>query len=387
MRITREYGRRISQGLTSADVALEPRLPYPAGWSAVAFSEELGTGAVLTRPLMGQDVVLYRPRTGEVRAIRPFCPHLGAHLGLGSVEGNDLVCPFHNFAFGPDGSCVRTAYDAPPPKVSLTQLPVREVNGAIFVWRHHDGRQPDWEIPAFHSLGHLRPHSATWEMAGHAQEVIENSVDLGHFAVLHDLTNAELGAPVAYDGVTFHVSMRALGEFSVLGRHQIEIEVDGYGLSCLHTDIRTPGMGLELCTKIMATMIAPNRMQFRQSTRFAVTEPSRLPPRLARLVSRSLARLLARPMFRFSCEFTAVDFPIWDTKEYRMPPGLAKGDGPIGPFRHWAQQFYPPPPGARTPPGSNGTRTPAESNGTPTPPGSNGTRTPLVIPGEQPPPE
>ncbi|MFD4661130.1 Rieske 2Fe-2S domain-containing protein [Kitasatospora sp. NPDC058444] len=32
---------------------------------------------------------------------------MGAHLGFGgTVEGDTLVCPFHRFAFGADGSCV-----------------------------------------------------------------------------------------------------------------------------------------------------------------------------------------------------------------------------------------------------------------------------------------
>lgn len=182
MGLSRKYARNITQGPTPADVALPPVLPYPDGWSAVAFSDELKPGAVLTRPLQGEDVVLYRLRDGRLRAVRPYCPHLGAHLGLGAVEGDDLVCVFHRFAFGPDGSCVRTGYGAPPPRAALAQLPVREVNDAVFVWRHHDGRAPDWEIPVFHGLDDQPLRSTTWELAGHAQEVMENAVDLGHFA-------------------------------------------------------------------------------------------------------------------------------------------------------------------------------------------------------------
>ena len=43
------------------------------------------------------------------------------------------------------------------------------------------------------------------------------------------------------------------------------------------------------------------------------------------------------------------DIPIWENKIYVHPPVLCDGDGPIGPFRAWATQFYPPedpPPGA-----------------------------------------
>lgn len=343
MGLSRQYARFLSQGPTAADAAGAPGLPYPSGWSALAFSDELRPGAVLTRPLAGRDVVLYRLRSGALRAIDPYCPHLGAHLGLAKVEGDDLVCPFHFFAFGPDGACVRTGYGTPPPKARLEPLPVREANGAVFVWRHHDGRSPDWFVPDWHTIGHRPARHAAWELAGHAQEVIENSVDLGHFATLHGWARAEMGAPVTYDKTTFHVSMKAHESAPVVGEFVVDVEVDGYGLACLHADMYASRLGLRMCTMVMPTAIAPNRMQFRQLNRIAFREPSRLPAPLARAVSRTAARLLEGPVFRSSSAFTAADFPIWNHKRYQQPPRLAQGDGPIGPFRRWARQFYPQP--------------------------------------------
>ncbi len=350
MKFSRNETRRISQGPTSADVALEPVLPYPDGWFAVAFTGELGRTDVLTRPLQGEDVVLYRVGDGSVRAIRPYCPHLGAHLGLGRVDGGELICPFHSFAFDPDGSCVRTPYGKPPPKAGLDRLPVREVNGVVFVWRHHDGRPPYWEIPPWHAIGHLPPRYTSWELAGHSQEVMENAVDLGHFATLHEWLKAELASPVSFGKETFHASMRALEMVPLAGRITVEVEVDGYGISCLHADMYIPKFGLRMCTMVMATMITPNRLQLRQSNRVQFSEPRWLPKLPARQVSRSLTRLLAGPLFKGSCDFTAADFPIWDTKKYLPLPRLAPGDGPIGSFRHWARQFYPQVPTGRLPP-------------------------------------
>lgn len=345
MGVAREYGRTISEGPTPADAAGAPALPYPSGWSALAFSHELRPGTVLTRPLAGRDVVLYRTGTGALRAVRPYCPHLGAHLGLAKVEGEDLTCPFHFFSFGPDGTCVRTGYGTPPPRSPLTQLPVHEVNGGVFVWRHHDGRDPDWSVPQWHEIGHRPARTAAWELAGNVQEVIENSVDLGHFATLHGWAKAEIDGPVAYDDATFHVGMRAHESAPLMGDFTVDVKVDGYGLGCLHADVHTPRFGLRMCTMVMPTAIGPNRMQFRQLNRIAFDEPRRLPPGLARIVSRTAARLLDRPVFRSSCEFTAADFPIWHHKQYQQPPRLASGDGPIGPFRRWAKRFYPETPG------------------------------------------
>ena len=350
MKFPRSYDSPLLHRPTSADVALDPVLPYPDGWFALAFSAELGPSAVLTRRLQGEDVVLYRTADGTVQAVRPYCPHLGAHLGLGRLDGDDLVCPFHNFAFGPDGSCVRTGYGTPPPRISLTTLPVCEVNDAVFVWRHHDGRLPDWEIPAWHRLGHLPPRYDSWEMAGHAQEVIENSVDLGHFSALHGWVRASWGDPLTFDRETFHLSMRVRESLPLLGETDVDVQVDGYGVSCLHADVHTPRIGARMCSMVMATMVAPNRFQLRQSSRLLLADPKGLPKPLARWTARALTRVLAGPMFKWSCDFTAADFPVWDTKKYLSPPGLAQGDGPIGPFRHWARQFYPAAPNGRPSP-------------------------------------
>ncbi|MFD8957175.1 Rieske 2Fe-2S domain-containing protein, partial [Streptomyces anulatus] len=90
MGVAREYGRTISEGPTPADAAGAPALPYPSGWSALAFSHELRPGTVLTRPLAGRDVVLYRTGTGALPPGRPYCPHQGAPPGGGDVGGEGL---------------------------------------------------------------------------------------------------------------------------------------------------------------------------------------------------------------------------------------------------------------------------------------------------------
>ncbi|MFD5461798.1 Rieske 2Fe-2S domain-containing protein [Kitasatospora sp. NPDC127059] len=340
--MSHQHVHPVSSRPTPGDVALPPALPYPDGWAALAFSAELGPGTVLTRQLAGEDVVLYRLRDGRLRAVRPYCPHLGAHLGLAEVQGGDLVCPFHRFAFDPDGRCVRTGYGTPPPKAELSPLPLREVNGTVFVWRHHDGREPDWEIPAWHVLADQPLRHTSVEMPGYAQDVMENSFDLGHFITLHGWPQGELAGPVEFDGPRFHLTMLAREKFPLVGMREVEVEVDGYGLAALHTDVHTRSLGLQICSLVMATQVSPARMQLRQAGRFALAEPAGLPPVVARAVSRTVTRLLAGPIFRHSTEFTTDDFPIWSTKRYLSRPRLAAGDGPIGAMRHWARQFYPP---------------------------------------------
>ncbi|MGI5466237.1 Rieske 2Fe-2S domain-containing protein [Streptomyces sp. CA-132043] len=105
---------RSPQG-TAPAVPGVPRLPSPHGWFCVGIARDFKPGTVATVPFMDGEIVVYRTRRGTLRATRPHCPHLGAHLGAGGyVAGELLVCPFHRFGFGPDGVCETTPYSKPP---------------------------------------------------------------------------------------------------------------------------------------------------------------------------------------------------------------------------------------------------------------------------------
>lgn len=58
-------------------------LPYPNGWFALCPSSQLKRGQLLSVPFMGNELLVYRTQSGQVRVTEPYCPHLGAHLGYG----------------------------------------------------------------------------------------------------------------------------------------------------------------------------------------------------------------------------------------------------------------------------------------------------------------
>ena len=129
--------------------------PYPSGWYVLAFSRQLSSGMLLTRPFVGRELVLWRTGTGRVAAMDAYCPHLGAHFGHGGrVQGEQLRCAFHGFCFDSEGRCVATGYGSkPPPTANVSTWPVRETNGMILVYHGADGAAPSWEVPALEARG------------------------------------------------------------------------------------------------------------------------------------------------------------------------------------------------------------------------------------------
>ncbi|MFT5434031.1 MAG: phenylpropionate dioxygenase-like ring-hydroxylating dioxygenase large terminal subunit, partial [Myxococcota bacterium] len=164
-----------------------PFSPFPDGWFAVGWSQELKAGQVLPLFYMGRELVLYRTESGQAVLADAFCPHLGAHLGhTGSVEGEELRCAFHGFCFDKKGQCSSTSYGSKaPPSAKMKQYPTHEFSGMILGWFHHADAAPDWTVPEVSQEGWSTLSTNTTELRTHPQETTENSVDMGHLVHVH----------------------------------------------------------------------------------------------------------------------------------------------------------------------------------------------------------
>lgn len=324
-----------------AHVPMKPRAlyPYPNGWFTVALSSELPRGKVLTRQFMGGEVVLYRTQDGHVCAVDPYCAHLGAHLGYGgTVVGENIRCPFHGFCFDRSGVCVATGYGTkPPPKARLKSWTVREINGLVML--HHDCEPPTWDVPALDTEGWTPLIHQTVRLNEHAQETVENSVDLGHFAIVHNYRNVRLTRDIHTDGAYMNIGYAATRPIPRLSAFSFDVEYDLhiYGLGYSLVQVTVPGFGIHSRLFILATPVNDDYIDLIM----ALSVRERFDHPLLRVMpSALLSRVIARGILGGLMHDASQDFPIWQNKRYVDPPALAEGDGPIGRFRIWARQFY-----------------------------------------------
>ncbi|WP_025804373.1 Rieske 2Fe-2S domain-containing protein [Pseudomonas chlororaphis] len=306
-------------------------LPYPDGWFRACFSRDLKRGAVLTVPFMGQELVLYRTISGQACAIDPYCPHMGAHLGGGKVQGEELVCPFHGLAFGPDGRCLHSGDGASPPSAWLTTRHMREINGAVMVWADHQNRPPSWEVPEWDlSAFAAPPQHTSQDLNGYCQDTGENSVDLVHFGWLHGLTEPtmtheagdywfETILTASWKGQPMRMRMRQIG----LGHVQAVSEMTR--------------IGFRLTTMLYSTPTAPMKWTMSWIDMMELELFERWPRPLRKVAYGVLAPLAKR----WLVTFTQADNPIWNARAYLDHPRLMKGDKGIAAFRRWATRFYP----------------------------------------------
>lgn len=274
-----------------------PFATYPRGWFVVGFAGDVAVGAVQTVHHFGVDIVLFRTESGKLAAIDRTCPHLGAHLGVGWVDGECLRCPLHAWGFDGTGRCV----DVPgvpriPKKASVSAWPVREIDGLVLVYHCPRGEAPTWEPPTLSREGWTADRTQRWELRSHPQEVAESVVD-GH---------GRRAAAVPEGHV---LRVRGAGDDG-----DVEVVLHGLGV-VVSTDARAR-------RRIYATPIDEQRIALFAVHNTAMVDAARDEAAFAAFVG-ELAR----------------DFPIWETKAYLERP-LLVGDGPIGRFRGWAGQFY-----------------------------------------------
>lgn len=322
-------------------------LPIPNSWYAVAFSSELKPGTVLSRTLAEHELVIFRTRSGRLSVMDAYCPHLGAHMGIGgTVEGETIRCPFHAFRFDTGGVCVATSYGTKPPPAARAKVwPLREVNGILFVYYDSRGEAPTWEPPALDCEHWTTPRFAVLDIHDHPQETVENGVDIGHFAVVHGYDAVNVRKDLQIEGPHFHVSYAARRPMPYLGalgaKVDFDFALDIYGLGFSLVNVTVSKYGAQARLFILARPTVKDRIDLGLALSLKkIDDPGKVHP-LARLVPRQvLTNLIARGIHQSLIHDTKQDLVIWEHKRYIHPPALAEGDGPIGKYRIWARQFY-----------------------------------------------
>ncbi|MBL8551691.1 MAG: aromatic ring-hydroxylating dioxygenase subunit alpha [Hyphomonadaceae bacterium] len=168
--------------------------PLCEGWHWAAASCDLKRGAVRAIEVGGRKLALYRGEDGVARCVDAFCPHMGAHLALGKVEGAGLRCFFHGWRFGADGKCDEIpALDTRVRDVCLKKHAVSEQDGLVWLWVG-DGA-PTFAPPIHHTLvGKPRRafRVARWKKKCHPHVVLVNAIDEQHFRTVHQVPGEAL---------------------------------------------------------------------------------------------------------------------------------------------------------------------------------------------------
>lgn len=180
-------------------------------WYAIELSTAIGPHPTKVR-VLGQDLALYRTRSGRVVALSNVCIHRGGSLADGTVaplvelggatrtgasdrdergERDCLRCPYHGWKFQPDGSCVEIPASPPdlpvPKRARVDSYPTQERYGFVWVFLGdlpESERPPIPELPEFDQPG-FRPLYGDFMWNAHYSRVVENGLDISHTPFVH----------------------------------------------------------------------------------------------------------------------------------------------------------------------------------------------------------
>src|ERR1700754_3732920 len=206
-------------------------------WQPGGLVEDLeGSRPIKAVTLLGQHFVLFRDEKGRYGLMDRDCPHRGADLAFGRLEGGGLRCAFHGWLFDVKGQCLETPAEPDGSNlcanIKQKAYPVVERSGILFAY------MGPGEPPAFpHFDCFVAPDSHTFAFKGMIDcnwlQSLEVGIDPAHTSFLHRFfhdEDASKGYGKLFRDNSIDSDMPMTRIMREHPRPQIEVEPTDYGM-------------------------------------------------------------------------------------------------------------------------------------------------------------
>ena len=185
MTITREENERLTRyGPGTPCGELFRRYWWPVG----VITELTSVAPTKHVRLLGEDLVLWKDKSGNVGLIQDHCAHRGASLLYGRVEERGIACAYHGWLYDTKGNCLECPAEPAGSMfhltVKATAYPVEAYLGLYWAYLGpapapllpECGLDPAWGVVAVEEETGMR---CNW------LQIVENAADGLHFPILH----------------------------------------------------------------------------------------------------------------------------------------------------------------------------------------------------------
>ena len=297
----------------------------------------------------GTKLVVFADAAGELHVLDAYCRHMGGDLTMGTIKGDQVACPFHDWRWGGDGRCAQIPYARRVPPAARTRSWLTlERNGQLFVWHDPEGNPPadDVTIPLIEGAGSAQWTGWTWDSIlvenANCREVIDNVVDMPHFFYIH------FAFPTYFKNVfeghiaTQYLRTRArpdvgpvsarAGEPAGGGEVTLRSEASYYGPSYMIDYLWQDYHGMTVESVLINCHYPVTPTSFMLQWGVIVKRPPGMSDEAAAKFGAKFAKFVGVGFEQ--------DVEIWLHKSRVDNPLLCAEDGPVYQLRRWYEQFY-----------------------------------------------
>jgi 3-ketosteroid 9alpha-monooxygenase subunit A len=326
---------------------IDPGTPpqrYARGWHCLGLAETFKDGRPHRVEAFGTKLVVWQDSQGRLNVLDGYCRHMGGDLTMGTVKGDEIACPFHDWRWGGDGKCRQIPYARRVPLRARTRTwHAMERNKQLFVWNDPEGNPPIEEqmIPEIEETSSDAWTDWTWEVLdipnANCREIIDNVVDMAHFFYVH------FAFPTYFKNIfEGHVATQLLNTrgradigsgSNYAGKDNVaRSEASYYGPSYMIDKLWNDYKGFTIETILINCHYPVTADSFVLQWGVIVRKPPGVSDVDADRIAAKFAKATGVGFLQ--------DVEIWKNKTRIDNPLLCEEDGPVYQLRRWYEQFY-----------------------------------------------
>ncbi|CAM5644447.1 3-ketosteroid-9-alpha-hydroxylase oxygenase subunit [Streptomyces pilosus] len=325
-----------------------PPTRYARGWHCLGLADSFRDGKPHAVEAFGTKLVVFADSDGKLNVLNGYCPHMGGDLSMGTVKGDEVACPFHDWRWSGNGRCASIPYARRvPPRARTRAWTVLEESKQLFVWHDPQGNPPPPEavIPRIDQAFSDEWSDWTWNSVliegANCREIVDNVVDMAHFFYVHysfptyfkNVFEGHLATQYmtskSRPDVTFNSNYsKAEGEQERVSRSEATYFGPSYMIDWLQGD-----NGLFQSESVLINCHYPvSPTSFVLQWGIIVKKAAGQSDEMVQQIAQATAKGIEAGFLQ--------DIEIWRNKSRIDNPLLCEEDGPVYQLRRWYEQFY-----------------------------------------------
>jgi 3-ketosteroid 9alpha-monooxygenase subunit A len=334
-----------SDGVRTIDQGAPPSR-FARGWHCLGLAARFRDSGPHAVQAFGTKLVVFADSAGQLHVLDAYCRHMGGDLTRGTIKGDAIACPFHDWRWGGNGRCQAIPYARRVPPAARTRSWLTlEQNQQLFVWHDPRGNPPpeDVIIPRIDGAYSAEWSNWSWDSilveGANCREIIDNVADMAHFFYIH------FAFPTYFKNVfEGHIASQYLrtksrpdindgsSNYASGAETTLRSEASYFGPSYMIDELSHDYHGMTIESILINCHYPVTPTSFMLQWGVIVKLPAGLPEGQADRVAAKFAKFIGLGFEQ--------DVEIWKHKARVDNPLLCAEDGAVYQLRRWYEQFY-----------------------------------------------